>query len=99
LGLRHDEFSVPTEKQGRLSNFVPSAGLVLVGAAGPEHEYQPNLGDFAPRAAFSLGLGGLRTLSGGWGMYFNAQPFDEWMDNSSNPNSILARSLFNPIGF
>ena len=98
LGLRHDEFSVPTEKQGRLSNFVPSAGLLLVGAAGLEHEYQPNLGDFAPRAAFSLGLGGLRTLSGGWGMYFNAQPFDEWMDNSSNSNSILAGPPFNPIG-
>lgn len=98
LGLRYDEFSVPTEKQGRLSNFVPSAGLVLVGAAGLEHEYQPNLGDLAPRAAFSLGLGGLRTLSGGWGMYFNAQPFDEWMDNSSNSNSILAGPVFNPIG-
>src|SRR5215469_5984593 len=98
LGLRHDEFSVPTEKQGRLSNFVPSAGLALVGAAGLEHEYQPNHRDFAPRAAFSLGLGGFRTLSGGWGMYFNAQPFDELMDNSSNSNSILAGPVFNPIG-
>jgi hypothetical protein len=98
LGLRHDQFSVPTEKQGRMSNFVPSAGLVLVGAAGLEHEYQPNLGDFAPRAAFSLGLGGSRTLSGGWGMYFDAQSFDELMDNSSNSNSILAGPIFNPIG-
>ena len=50
LGLRHDQFSVPSEKQGRLSNFVPGAGLVQVGAVGLEHEYQPNLGDFAPRA-------------------------------------------------
>jgi hypothetical protein len=98
VGLRHDEFSVPTEKQGRLSNFVPSAGLALVGAAGLEHEYQPNLGDFAPRAAFSLGLGGSRTLSGGWGMYFDAQSFDELMDDSSNANSILPGPLFNPIG-
>ena len=98
LGLRHDEFSVPTEKQGRLSNFLPSAGLVLVGAPGLEHEYQPNLRDFAPRAAFSLGLGGSRTLSGGWGMYFNSQSFDEWMDNSSNANSLLAGPVFNPIG-
>ena len=72
LGLRHDQFSVPTEKQGRLSNFVPDAGLVQVGAAGLEHEYQPNLNDLAPRAAFSLGLGGFRTLSGGWGMHFDA---------------------------
>ncbi len=98
LGLRHDQFSVPSEKQGRLSNFVPSAGLVLVGAVGLEHEYQPNLGNFAPRAAFSLGLGGFRTLSGGWGMYFNARPFDELMDNSNNANSILAGPVFNPIG-
>lgn len=98
LGLRHDEFSVPTEKQGRLSNFIPSAGLVQVGSAGLAHEYQPNLHDFAPRAAFSLGLGGSRTLSGGWGMYFNAQPFDELMDNSNNANSILAGPVFNPIG-
>jgi hypothetical protein len=98
LGLRHDQFSVPTEKQGRLSNFLPDAGLVQVGTTGLEHEYQPNLGDFAPRAAFSLGLGGSRTLSGGWGMYFDAQSFDEWMDNSSNANSILAGPIFNPIG-
>jgi len=98
LGLRHDQFSVPTEKQGRLSNFLPDAGLVPVGTAGLEHEYQPNLSDLAPRAAFSLGLGGSRTLSGGWGMYFNAQSFDEWMDNSNNANSILAGAVFNPIG-
>ncbi|PYV79599.1 MAG: hypothetical protein DMG96_03560, partial [Acidobacteria bacterium] len=98
LGLRHDQFSVPTEKQGRLSNFLPDVGLVPVGPVVLEHEYRPNLGDFAPRAAFSLGLGGLRTLSGGWGMYFNARPFDELMDNSNNANSILAGPVFNPIG-
>ena len=98
LGLRHDQFSVPTEKEGRLSNFVPGAGLVPVGSANREHEYQPNLTDFAPRAAFSLGLGISRTLSGAWGMYFNSQAFDEWMDNSNNANSILAGPVFNPIG-
>ena len=98
LGLRHDQFSVPTEKEGRLSNFLPTSGLVQVGAAGLAHEYQPNHGDFAPRAAFSLGLGGSRTLSGGWGMYFNSQPFDELMDNSNNANSILAGPVFNPVG-
>ncbi len=98
LGLRHDEFSVPTEKEGRLSNFLPSAGLVLVGSAGLDHEYQPNHGDFAPRAAFSLGLGGSRTLSGSWGIYFNSRPFDEFMDASSNSNSILAGPVFNPVG-
>jgi carboxypeptidase family protein len=98
LGLRHDQFSVPTEKQGRISNFLPDTGLVLVGTGGLEHEYQPNLGDFAPRAAFSLGLGGSRTLSGGWGMYFNAQPFDELMDSSNNANSVIAGPVFNPIG-
>ena len=98
LGLRHDQFSVPTEKQGRLSNFVPGAGLELVGAPGLQHEYQPNLADFAPRAAFSLGLGGFRTLSGGWGLYFNSKPFDEFMDASNNANSILAGPVFNPIG-
>src|SRR5713101_409592 len=83
LGLRHDQFSVPTEKEGRLSNFVPAAGLLLIGAPGLAHEYQPNDADFAPRAAFALGLGGNRTLSGAWGLYFDAQPFDELMDNSS----------------
>ncbi len=98
LGLRHDQFSVPTEKQGRLSNFLPSAGLVQVGTAGLEHEYQPNYGDFAPRAAFSLASGSSRTLTAAWGMYFNAQPFDELMDSSSNSNSILAGPVFNPIG-
>jgi Carboxypeptidase regulatory-like domain len=98
LGLRHDEFSVPTEKQGRLSNFLPNTGLVLVGTSGPEHEYQPNLTDLAPRAAFSLGLGNSRTLSGGWGMYFDAQSFDEWMDESNNANSVLAGPIFNPVG-
>jgi hypothetical protein len=98
LGLRHDEFSVPTEKQGRLSNFLPATGLLLVGSPGLEHVYQPNHHDFAPRAAFALGLGNGRTLSGGWGMYFNSQSFDVWMDNSNNSNSILAGPVFNPIG-
>jgi hypothetical protein len=98
LGLRHDQFSVPAEKQGRLSNFLPDAGLVLTGAAGLEHEYQPNLNDFAPRAAFSLGLDASRTLSGSWGMYFDAQSFDELMDESSNANSVLAGPIFNPVG-
>jgi Carboxypeptidase regulatory-like domain/TonB dependent receptor len=98
VGLRHDEFSVPTEKQGRMSNFLPGAGLLLVGEPGLENEYQPNHDNFAPRAAFTLGLGGSRTLSGGWGMYFDFQSFDELMDNSSNANSILAGPVFNPIG-
>jgi len=98
LGLRHDQFSVPTETQGRLSNFVPSAGLLLVGAPGLPREFQPNLADFAPRAAFALGLGGQRVLRGGWGLYFDSQSFDELMDNSSNSNSVLAGPVFNPIG-
>ena len=98
LGLRHDQFSVPAEKYGKMSNFLPDAGLVLVGTPGLEHEYQPNLSDFAPRAAFSLGLGGSRTISGGWGMYFDAQSFDAWMDESNNSNSVLAGPIFNPIG-
>ncbi len=98
LGLRHDEFSVPTEKQGRLSNFIPGVGLIPAGSVALEHEYQPNRSDFAPRAAFSLGLGGFRTLSGGWGMYFDAHSFDELMDNSNNSNSILAGPVFNPVG-
>jgi hypothetical protein len=98
VGLRHDQFSVPTEKQGRMSNFIPNTGLVPVGSAVLAHEYRPNLGDLAPRAAFALGLGGSRTLSGGWGIYFNAQPFDELMGNSNNANSILSGPVFNPIG-
>lgn len=98
LGLRHDQFSVPTEKQERLSNFLPDAGLVLVGNDGLTHEYQPNLNNVAPRAAFSLGLGSSRTLSGGWGLFFDAQSFDELMDSSGNSNSILAGPVFNPIG-
>jgi len=98
LGLRHDQFSVPTEKQGRLSNFVPGAGLLVVGTPGLTHEYHPNDVDFAPRAAFALGLGANRAFRGGWGLYFDAQPFDELMDNSNNSNSILSGPVFNPIG-
>jgi hypothetical protein len=98
LGLRHDQFSVPTETQGRLSNFIPSAGLLLVGAPGLPREFQPNRADVAPRAAFALGLGRQRALRGGWGLYFDSQPFDELMDNSSNSNSVLAGPVFNPIG-
>lgn len=98
LGLRHDQFSVPTETQGRLSNFVPGDGLLLVGSPGLPREFQSNLHDFAPRAAFALGLGGRRVLSGGWGLYFDSQSFDELMDSSSNSNSVLAGPVFNPLG-
>lgn len=98
LGLRHDDFSVLTEKQGRLSNFLPASGLALVGAPTLPREYQPNRADFAPRAAFSLALGPSRSLSGGWGLYFDAQPFDEFMGNSNNANSILSGPVYNPAG-
>jgi len=98
VGLRHDQFSVPTEVQGRLSNFIPGAGLLLVGSHGLPREFQPNFEDFAPRAAFALRLVGQRVLRGGWGLYFDSQPFDELMDNSSNSNSVLAGPVFNPIG-
>lgn len=98
LGFRHDDFSVPTEKQGRLSNFLPGTGLVLVGSDGLAHEYEPNRGDLAPRAGLSLGLGGSRTLQGGWGLYFDSHAFDELMGNSSNANSILPGPVYNPIG-
>ncbi len=98
LGLRHDQFSVPTETRGRISNFIPSAGLLLAGGAGLPREFEPNRADFAPRAAFALALGSRRALRGGWGLYYNAQPFDELMDNSSNSNSVLAGPVFNPIG-
>src|SRR5215472_15707265 len=98
VGLRHDQFSVPSEKQGRLSNFLPDSGLVPVGGVRLEHLYQPNLSDLAPRAAFSLGWGSSRTLSGAWGIYFDAPSFDELMDNSNNSNSILAGPVFNPVG-
>lgn len=98
LGLRHDQFSVPTETRGRLSNFLPGAGLLVVGPPELAREVESNRGDFAPRAAFALALGNDRALTGGWGVYFDAQPFDELMDNSNNSNSILAGPLFNPIG-
>jgi carboxypeptidase family protein len=98
LGLRHDQFSVPTETEARLSNFIPSAGLLLVGSPGLRREFEPNRANFVPRAAFALGLGGRRVLRGGWGLYFDSQPFDELMDNSSNSNSVLAGPVFNPVG-
>jgi hypothetical protein len=98
LGLRHDQFSVPTETQGRLSNFTPADGLLLIGTPGLPQEFQSNLHDLAPRAAVALGLGGQRVLRGGWGLYFDPQSFDELMDSSSNSNSVLPGPLFNPIG-
>jgi hypothetical protein len=98
MGLRYDYFSVPTEARGRLSNFLPDAGLVTVGSPQLPSLYQPRRLDFAPRLGLALQVSSSRTLEAGYGFYFSAAPFEQYLDNSANPNTVLAGPMFNPIG-
>ncbi|TAN21294.1 MAG: hypothetical protein EPN33_11750 [Acidobacteria bacterium] len=96
-GVRYDRFGVPYVTEGHLSNFLPSAGLVPVGASGLATLYQPNAWDFSPRAAVAVHGRGGRIWRAGWGLYFDPAALDQYMQDSTS-NSLVAGPVYNPIG-
>jgi hypothetical protein len=96
-GLRYDYFSVPEEIRGQEANFLPAAGLIQVGNPLLPHLYHPQRLDFSPRLAAALQIPRGFSLQGGYGIYFDAAPYEQYLD-TNQPNTVLAGPLYNPIG-
>jgi Carboxypeptidase regulatory-like domain/TonB dependent receptor/TonB-dependent Receptor Plug Domain len=99
LGLRYDYGGVIDEKQGRLSNFDPQRGLVLVGTNGLDKLYNRDLNNFSPRlgVAWDVTGKGKTVVRAGWGLFYDAFSQDFFVGqlpfNTFNPGPA-----YNPIG-
>jgi Carboxypeptidase regulatory-like domain/TonB dependent receptor len=81
LGLRYEYLGVFREQGDRLSNFVPTRGLIRVGEPGLSRLYEPDYNNFAPRFGFAYDLTGRgRTiLRGGYGLYYDTPSQDYFL--------------------
>lgn len=99
LGLRYDYSGVIDEKQGRLSNFDPQRGLVLVGTNGLDKLYNRDLNNFSPRIglAWDVTGKGKTVVRAGWGLFYDAYSQDFFVGqlpfNTFNPGPA-----YNPVG-
>ena len=94
LGLRY-EYSGPfSEKSDRISNFIPSQGLVQVGQ-GLDTLYDRDWNNFAPRVGFAFDPRGTgkTVLRGGYGFYYDA-PSQDFFLAQSFPNGNVGT---NPV--
>src|SRR5262245_60627656 len=81
VGLRYEYLGVFREEGDRLSNFLPTSGLVRVGEPGLSRLYEPDYNNFAPRFGFAYDLTGRnRTiLRGGYGLYYDTPSQDYFL--------------------
>jgi Carboxypeptidase regulatory-like domain/TonB dependent receptor len=81
LGLRYEYLGVFREEGDRLSNFIPTRGLVRVGEAGLDQLYQPDYNNFGPRLGFAFDLTGEghTILRGGFGWYYDTPSQDYFL--------------------
>jgi len=81
LGLRYEYLGIFKEEFERLSNFVPTAGLVRVGDPVLPDLYKPDNNNLAPRVGFAFDLTGQgRTiLRGGYGIYYDTPSQDYFL--------------------
>ncbi len=98
-GLRYDYYGVIDEERGRLSNFDPQRGLVLVGAGGIDRLYDRDLNNFSPRIglAWDITGKGKTVVRAGWGFFYDSFSQDFFVGqlpfNTFNPGPA-----YNPVG-
>jgi hypothetical protein len=103
-GIRH-EFTGALSSNGPLSAFRPGTsganvnGLVQVGNAGLAPTYRPGKLHFSPRVGFNYNPTDKLIVRGNYGLYFDAPPFNGFLDSAPGTTGTTARGLQgNPIG-
>ena len=89
LGVRY-EYSGPfSEKYDRISNFIPSQGLVQVGH-GLDTLYESDRNNFAPRVGFAFDPSGKSktVFRGGYGFYYDSPSQDFFLLQSFTNGSV-----------
>jgi Carboxypeptidase regulatory-like domain/TonB dependent receptor-like, beta-barrel len=89
FGLRYEYAGPLSEKFDRISNFIPSQGLVRVGQ-GLDTLYDRDLNNFAPRAGFAYDpFGkGKTVLRGAYGFYYDTPSQDFFLVQSFTNGSV-----------
>jgi len=94
LGVRHEYNGPLSEKDDRISNFIPALGLVRVGQ-GLDRLYERDWNNVAPRFGFAFDPrgNGKTVLRGGYGFYYDA-PSQDFFLLQSFPNGNVGT---NPV--
>ncbi|MDQ6653321.1 MAG: TonB-dependent receptor, partial [Acidobacteriota bacterium] len=93
LGFRYEYTGVFADAHKRISNFVPSVGLVQVGDANLPRLYRRDLNNFAPRLGLAYDLTGKSktVLRAAYGIYYDAPSQDFYLAHSfqnGGPGSV-----------
>lgn len=94
FGLRHEYTGPLSEKDDRISTFIPAAGLVRVGQ-GIDTLYDRDWNNLAPRAGFAFDprKNGKTVIRGSYGFYYDS-PSQDFFLAQSYPNGNVGT---NPI--
>jgi hypothetical protein len=89
FGLRYEYGGPLSDKFDRISNFIPSQGLVRVGQ-GLDALYERDLNNLAPRFGFAFNptRGGKTVLRGGYGLYYDTPSQDFFLVQSFTNGSV-----------
>ena len=97
-GIRH-EFTGALSSTGPLSVFRPGVagttnyGLLRVGQSGLAPTYRPGKLHFSPRVGFNWNPATKLIVRGNYGLYFDAPPFNGFLDSAPGTTGTTARGL------
>jgi hypothetical protein len=99
LGLRYDVFPAPTERDGRLGNFIPDQRRVVLAAGSGDSLIETDKNNFGPRVGFAYAFGADKNMviRGGYGLLYTLDAVDRppLVNNPPFTNSITFDNAFN----